>query len=117
MHNTWCDKPQGRGGVGVGVLHRMLGKHRVVSVGVFIKNIAIKTMKLSMLAFLCCDKIPKKVNLREGRFNSAHHFRGFKLWLAGSIGVSLKPGWNTMSERFSGIKLLCRLRVFKTYFK
>lgn len=86
------------------------------SAGGVTKIIAIKTMTLGMLAFGCCGKSPKKVNLREERFNFAHGSGSLKPWSAGSINASLKPGWNTMSERLSGTELFCRLREFlKTY--
>lgn len=57
-----------------------------------------------MLAFYHCDKIPKKVGLKEEIFNLAHSVGGFSPRSAGSIAVGLKPGCNTMSQRHGGRK-------------
>lgn len=53
-----------------------------------------------MLAFHHCDKIPKKVGLKEEIFNLAHSVGGFSPRSA----VGLKPGWNTMSQRLGDRK-------------
>jgi hypothetical protein len=43
-----------------------------------------------VVTFRCCDKTPKKTNLKEERFILAHGFRGFNLMAAGSIALELK---------------------------